>query len=78
MNQYNYTTVGEPPILGCFSFYVNLFGVKNDQISKDQSSTISLCLGIGSIVGALLIVNILRNARHKFIKLEKSVMGIDS
>ena len=57
-------------------FYVNIFGVRNDQISKTEISTISLCLGWTSIIGILLILNILRNARTKSKRLKLAVEQI--
>ena len=31
----NYTAYGDSPILGCFSFYINLFGANNSVIPKN-------------------------------------------
>ena len=64
-------------MLGCFNFYVNIYGLNNQEISKDELSIISDVFGYGSIVGALAILNIIRNARKKFIKLHQSVKGIE-
>ena len=65
----NYTAIGESPILGCFSFYVNIYGLSNGEITKDKLSSISIVFGSISVAGVLIIANILKNSIIKYKKL---------
>ena len=87
--EYGYTVDGEEgyksipykqpavdsPILGCMNFYINIYGVRNDQghYSKTQLTTISKILGGTTLFCMLFILCILISAKRKYKKLRKAV-----
>ena len=60
-----YEVIGNTPILGCFQFYVNTIGFRNDVYTKDQLSSISTAFGVLSLLGLLPIFANLKNAWFK-------------
>ena len=32
----NYTGIGDPPILSCFPYLINIFGFRNDELTTHQ------------------------------------------